>query len=325
MQYRRLGHSGLQVSQLGLGTNAFGKRTDQETSTRILHAALDRGINFMDTANIYANTESERIIGEALSGRRHEFVLATKGGLPIGNGANERGSSRYHLMQELDKSLKRLKTDYVDLYQIHTFDPNTPLDETLRALDDMVTSGKVRYIGASNYAAWELMKALGISDNKGFVRYTSTQTSYSLADRTPELELVPMCLDQGVGIIPYFPLAGGILTGKYNSTTSSIPSGSRADTDASFNRFLEAKNIELGQQVSQLAEEYGYTPSSLSLAWLMNRPAVSTVIVGATRTEQLEANIQSLEIQIPPDLNQKLGEISESFIYGKPFASYRLD
>lgn len=324
MQYRRLGHSGLQVSQLGLGTNAFGKRADQEASTHILHFALDHGVNFIDTANLYANTESERIIGEALKGRRHEAVLATKAGLPTGAGANERGSSRYHLMQELDNSLRRLKTDYVDLYQIHTFDPNTPLDETLRTLDDMVTSGKVRYIGASNYAAWEIMKALGISDLKGYVRYTSTQTSYSLADRTPELELVPLCLDQGVGIIPYFPLAGGILTGKYNNSTGTAPSGSRADTDPNFNRFLEDKNIQLGQRVSKLAEEYGYTPSALSLSWLMDRPAVSTVIVGATRTEQLADNIKSLEIQIDQDLSKKLDAVSESFIHGKPFASYRL-
>lgn len=191
MKYRRLGSSGLEVSVLGLGTNAFGKRADQETSVRIIHHAIDQGVNFIDTANIYAGSESERIIGEALSGKRHEVVLATKAGLVNGEGPNSRGSSRYHLMQELERSLKRLQTDYVDLYQIHTFDPNTPLEETLRTLDDMVRSGKVRYIGASNYAAWELMKALGISEAKGLNRYVSTQTSYSLADRTPEQELVP--------------------------------------------------------------------------------------------------------------------------------------
>lgn len=204
VEYRRLGNSGLRVSALGLGTNAFGKRADEAASTRIIHAAMDQGINFIDTANIYAGTESERIIGQALTGRRENAVLATKAGLPRHDGPHGRGSSRYHLQQELEHSLRRLQTDYVDLYQIHTFDPHTPLDETLRTLDDMVTSGKVRYIGASNYAAWELMKALGISEHKGYVRYISTQTSYSLADRTPELELVPMCLDQGVGIIPYF-------------------------------------------------------------------------------------------------------------------------
>lgn len=208
MQYRRLGSSGLEVSALGLGTNAFGKRADSDTSIRIVHEALDRGINFIDTANIYAGTESERIIGLALAGRRQEAVLATKAGLVKDQGPNGRGSSRFHLQRELEASLKRLNTDYVDLYQIHTFDPNTPLEETLRTLDDFVSSGKVRYIGASNYAAWELMKALGISGQKGYERFVSTQHCYSLADRTPENELIPLCLDQGVGIIPYFPLAG---------------------------------------------------------------------------------------------------------------------
>ncbi|WP_339224341.1 aldo/keto reductase [Paenibacillus sp. FSL W7-1332] len=323
MYYRRLGNSGLKVSQLGLGTNAFGKRADQGTSARIIDHALDHGINFIDTANIYAGSESERIIGEALAGKRHNVVLATKAGLVSGQGPNERGSSRYHLQQELEDSLKRLKTDYVDLYQIHTFDPNTPLEETLRTLDDMVSSGKVRYIGASNYAAWEIMKALGISELRGYARYVSTQTSYSLADRTPELELVPLCLDQGVGIIPYFPLAGGILTGKYGQGAST-PSGSRAETDPNFNRFLEDRNLKLGQQVSQLAAEHGHSPSALSLAWLMNRPAVSTVIVGATKTEQLDDNLKSLEIEIDETLGSSLDEISDDFVYAKPFATYRL-
>ncbi|UPK43820.1 aldo/keto reductase [Paenibacillus pabuli] len=324
MEYRRLGNSGLRVSALGLGTNAFGKRADDPTSIRIIHAALDHGINFIDTANIYAGTESERIIGQALRGRRENAVLATKAGLPRHEGPHGRGSSRYHLQQELEHSLRRLQTDYVDLYQIHTFDPHTPLDETLRTLDDMVTSGKVRYIGASNYAAWELMKALGISELKGYVRYISTQTSYSLADRTPELELVPMCLDQGVGIIPYFPLAGGILTGKYNGQAG-IPSGSRADTDPTFNRFLLEHNINLGEQVSQKAAKFGCSPSALSLAWLLARPAVSTVIVGATSSEQLEHNLASLDMRLGDDMTAELDQLSESFRHGKPFATYRLD
>lgn len=323
MNYRRLGNSGLQVSELGLGTNAFGKRADEASSTRIIHHAIDHGINFIDTANIYAGTESERIIGQALKGKRHHVVLATKAGLIKGDAPNERGSSRYHLQRELEDSLRRLHTDYVDLYQIHTFDPHTPLDETLRTLDDLVSSGKVRYIGASNYAAWEMMKALGISELKGYVRYVSTQTSYSLADRTPEVELVPLCLDQGVGIIPYFPLAGGILTGKY-SQSGSVPSGSRAETDPNFQRFLEERNIKLGEQVSQLAAEHGHSPSALSLAWLMRRPAVSTVIVGATKTEQLDDNLKSLDIKIDDVLARTLDDISEPFIYGKPFAVYRL-
>ncbi|OXL86826.1 aldo/keto reductase [Paenibacillus sp. SSG-1] len=323
MNYRYLGHTGLEVSVLGLGTNAFGKRADQDTSIRIIHHALDHGVNFIDTANIYAGTESERIIGLALEGRRQEAVLATKAGLVMGQGPNGRGSSRYHLMQELENSLRRLRTDYVDLYQIHTFDPHTPLEETLRTLDDMVRSGKVRYIGASNYAAWELMKAIGISEAKGLNRFVSTQVSYSLADRTPERELVPMCLDQGVGIIPYFPLAGGILTGKY-SLENRAPEQSRADTDPNFSRFVIDRNIRLGQEVGRMAADLELAPSSLSLAWLMGRPAVSTVIVGATRTSQLEDNLRSVDMTLSAETIQELDRISEPFRNGEPFATYRL-
>ncbi|MFC5647943.1 aldo/keto reductase [Paenibacillus solisilvae] len=323
MKYRRLGRSGLEVSLLGLGTNSFGKRADRDTSVQIIDYALENGINFIDTANIYANTESETIIGQALKGKRHSVVLATKAGLVRGQGPNASGSSRYHLQQELENSLRRLNTDYIDLYQIHTFDPNTPLEETLSTLNDMVRSGKVRYIGASNYAAWELMKALGISEYKGYERFVSTQISYSLADRTPEQELIPMCVDQGVGIIPYFPLAGGILSGKYR-VTEEAPLHSRVKTDPSFSRFLDEGNLALGQKVSGLGEELGYTPSSVSLAWLMDRPAISTVIVGATRIEQLEENLKSVDIRLEPALMQKLDEISSAFRYGKPFAFYRL-
>jgi aryl-alcohol dehydrogenase-like predicted oxidoreductase len=323
MQYRRLGSSGLKVSVLGLGTNAFGSRADRETSINIIHQALDNGINFIDTANIYSGSESERIIGEALTGRRHEVVLTTKAGLVQGNGPNDRGSSRYHLQRELEASLKRLKTDYVDLYQIHTFDPHTPLEETLRALDDLVRAGKIRYIGASNYAAWELMKALGISDRMGLSRYVSIQTCYSLADRTPEPELVPLCLDQGIGIIPYFPLAGGILTGKYTAA-GEMPIGSRADKDPNFAKRLDSERIALGDKVAQLAGELGSSPAAVSLAWLMQQPAVSTVIAGATRVEQLMENLRSLSVALDAGTLETLDRISLSFRYGEPFAVYRL-
>lgn len=324
MKYHPLGRSGLKVSAIGLGTNAFGKRADRSVSIRIVHQALDRGINFIDTANIYAKTESESIIGEALQGRRSEAVLATKAGLVFGPGPNDRGSSRYHLMRQLDESLKRLKTDYVDLYQIHTFDPDTPLEETLRTLDDMIRSGKVRYIGASNYAAWELMKAIGISERLGLNRFVSVQTSYSLADRTPERELVPLSLDQGIGIIPYFPLAGGILTGKYTADNKR-PEGSRADKDPAFGRFLEDDaRLALGQQVVRLAQAAGCSPGALSIAWLLRQPAVATVIAGATRTEQLDENLTSEALELPDDVWRELDEICRPFRYGEPFAVYRL-
>ena len=323
MKYYRLGSSGLKVSALGLGTNSFGGRADEQTSTAIIHTAIENGITFIDTANIYTHTESERIIGQALEGKRHEVVLATKAGLVKGEGPNQKGSSRYHLMQELENSLKRLRTDYVDLYQIHTFDPETPLEETLRALDDMVRSGKVRYIGASNYAAWELMKAIGISAKEGLNRYVSTQVSYSLADRTPERELVPLCLDQGVGIIPYFPLAGGILTGKYTSTEQA-PAGSRADKEPRFVKMLSPDKLELSEQVGKLAGELGVTSSVLSLAWLMHKPAVSSVIVGATSAKQLTDNLQSATLELDEASFAALENISDKYRNGEPFAVYRL-
>lgn len=318
-----MGSSGLQVSVLGIGTNSFGGRADEATSLRIIDAALDGGINFIDTANIYTNTESERIIGKALEGRRHDVVLATKAGLVRGQGPNERGASRYHLLKELEGSLKRLRTDYVDLYQIHTFDPYTPLEETLRALDDMVRAGKVRYIGASNFFAWEVMKALGISERQGLNRFVSLQVSYSLADRTPEREMIPLCLDQGLGIIPYFPLAGGILTGKYTSVEQAPP-GSRMEKDPRFAERVQTDKIELGLQVSALAAKLGVTPSVLSIAWLMNKPAVSTVIVGASRVEQVTSNLESVSVKLDDSTMAKLDELSDPFRLGEPFGFYRL-
>lgn len=321
MHYRNLGKSGLKLSAIGLGTNAFGKRADRQTSISIIEQAIERGITFIDTANIYAGTQSETIIGEALKGRREQVVLTTKAGLPAGPGVYDRGSSARHLMTQLEASLRRLQTDHVDLYQIHTFDPDTPLEETLRCLEHMISSGKVRYIGCSNYYAWELMKALGISRQLGISEYISHQTSYSLADRTPERELIPLCLDQGIGIIPYFPLAGGILTGKY---AQGIPQGSRAETDPSFNRFFSEHTLTLSNQVAQLAQELGTSQNVLSIAWLLHQPAVSSVIVGATKPEQLLDNLQALELELDASVLQRLDEISAPFKHGEPFAFYRI-
>ncbi|MNC44725.1 L-glyceraldehyde 3-phosphate reductase [compost metagenome] len=211
----------------------------------------------------------------------------------------------------------------MDLYQIHTFDPYTPLEETLRTLDDMVSAGKVRYIGASNYAAWELMKALGISEARNLVKYVSIQCSYSLADRTPETQLLPLCLDQGIGIIPYFPLAGGILTGKYGGSDAR-PAGSRAQTDPNFSRFLSEDRIALGRAVGDIAAELTASPTVLSLAWLMHQPAVSTVIVGATKTAQLQESIQSAALVLDAGSLHRLDEASRTFRTGEPFAVYRL-
>ncbi|CAG7599499.1 1-deoxyxylulose-5-phosphate synthase YajO [Paenibacillus solanacearum] len=319
MRYRSLGKSGLQVSVLGLGTNAFGGRADKETSIRVLHHAADSGINFIDTANIYTGTKSEEMIGEAFEGRRHDVILATKVGMKRGQGPNESGSSRYHIIKELEGSLRRLRTDYIDLYQIHAFDPKTPLEETLRALDDLVVSGKVRYIGASNYAAWQMMKALAISKSEGLNAYVTVQPGYSLVDRGVERELVPFCVDQGIGIIPYFPLAGGILTGKYAG--GSVPSGSQLERNPNFASRMDAQRMEVGDRAVQIAAELGTTATALSLAWLMHRPAVCTVIAGATRESQIDDNLKSVELELSADVMQQLNDASEAFVYARPFGS----
>lgn len=323
MEYRYLGKSGLRVSVIGLGTNALGSRADDETSVRIVHDALDAGVNFIDTADIYSKTRSEEVIGKALVGKRHEAVLATKAGHVFSEFPNDRGSSRRHLMNQVDASLKRLQTDYIDLFQIHTFDRHTPLEETLHTLDDLVRSGKVRYIGASNYFAWELMKALSISDSRHIARFISIQPSYSLVDRLVERELVPLCQDQGVGLIPYFPLASGILSGKYSRGAK--PEGSRGDTIASFNQYLtDAPRMAVGEAVVEMAKELGITPSALSLAWLMHQPTVTTIIVGAREPNQLRENTKAAIVKLEPSILARLDVLTEEFKYSPPFGLFRM-
>ncbi|MCL6525132.1 MAG: aldo/keto reductase [Thermoflavifilum sp.] len=318
-----MGNSGLRVSVLGLGTYTFGGRTDRETSIRIIHTALDNGVNFLDTANIYASGLSEEIIGEAIAGVRHEVILATKAGGRKGKGAMEAGLSRLHLQRELDESLHRLRTDYIDLYQVHTFDPSTPLEETLLTLDGFVRSGKVRYIGASNYRAWELMKALCLCERLKLVRYVSVQSSYSLIDRTVEQALAPLCVDQGIGLIPYYPLAQGILTGKYISVDT-VPPGSRLERDPLFANRLTPDRLELSRELTKIAGDIGTTPGALAIAWLLQRPAVSTVIAGASQPEQVVMNLRALDVTVDSTSLSKLDQISAPFIYGRPYATFRL-
>lgn len=303
------------MSVLGLGTNAFGGRATADVSRDVIAAALACGMTFIDTANIYTGGQSETILGEALRGRRHEAVLATKAGLVAGPGPHDRGSSRLHLMRELEASLRRLETDYVDLYQIHTFDPTTPPEETLRTLDDMVRQGKVRYIGASNHRAWELMKMLGMSDRLGLERYVSIQPSYSLGDRVPERELVPLCLDQGVGLIAYFPLAGGLLTGKYRPGVAPPPDSRAAKSPAFGKKMLEHEaRRALAEGVVAVAAEVGATPSQVALAWILARPAVATAIAGATRVSQVEENAAAAELELPAEILGRLDALSAHFV-----------
>lgn len=315
MEYRTLGRTGLKVSALCLGTMTFGWTTDEATAHRILSAAVDLGINFIDTADIYPYWApgawaglTEEIIGRWLKGRRREaLVIATKVRGPMGPGPNDQGLSRKHLFEAVEGSLRRLGTDYIDLYQVHWPDEETPLEETLRALDDLVCQGKVRYIGASNFPAWLLCKALWISDKHGWARFDSLQPHYNLLHRAEfERELMPLCQDQGLGVIPYSPLAGGFLTGKYRRGAPP-PAGSRGAVSERLNRYLQDERAwaVLGR-VEATARELGKTPAQVALAWLLNHPAVTSPIIGVSTVEQLHELVGAVGWRLPEEIWREL-------------------
>ncbi len=300
MEYRRLGRSGLRVSVIGLGGNTFGRYADAERTASILRRAIDLGVNLVDTADIYGAGASEELIGKALAGHRDDILIATKVGMQYGEGPNETGSSRGHILASCEASLRRLQTDHIDLYQIHRFDPETPLDETLAALDDLVRSGKVRYIGCSNYAAWQIVRALWISDRQHLASFVSVQPEYNLLARDVERELLPCCEALGLGVIPFFPLGAGILTGKYKPGEPP-PEGTRGHNNPAFARRLQSAALETVQRLDAWSRERGHTVGELALAWLAAQPAVSTVIAGTTRPEQVEANVRAGEWKLSAD------------------------
>ncbi|HWP57626.1 MAG TPA: aldo/keto reductase [Candidatus Acidoferrales bacterium] len=300
MDYRRLGHSGLKVSALGLGTNNFGERLDERASVRVLHAALDLGINFIDTANRYGDGQSEEFIGKALKGRRRQALVATKFGRATGEGANDSGGSRYHIMQAVEASLRRLATDYIDVYQMHVADPETPIEETLRALDDLIRQGKVIYIGCSGFAAWELCEAIWTARMANLHSFVSVQPPYNLLEREIENELLPCCRRYNIGIIPYRPLAAGFLTGKYRPGEP-IPPGTRFAATPRHNRFFGERNFSLLAKLERFAAERDHTVGELAIAWLLANDQVSTVIAGASSPEQLSANLRALDWKLTAD------------------------
>lgn len=311
MEYRNLGRSGLQVSSLSLGTNAFGLRADAATSIAVVHAALDAGINLLDTADIYGSGASEQMIGKALRGRRSQAVVATKGFGRMGPGPNDAGASRQHLLDAVDASLRRLETDYIDLYQMHDWDAHTPLEETLRTLDDLVRWGKVRYIGCSNYAAWQMVKALAVSDRHGWARFVANQPEYSPAHRAIEKEMVPAGLAEGVGQIVYFPLAGGIFSGKYRRGEAPPP-GSRAVTagERFVGRFLTDRNFTLAERLGEVAAAADLSLPHLVLAWIIARPGVASAIVGATSAAQVRENAAAGEVKLTPEQIRQVDELT---------------
>ncbi|MCI0478827.1 MAG: aldo/keto reductase [Anaerolineales bacterium] len=286
MQYRLLGRTGVQVSSLCLGTMNFGDPTNENDSIQIIHAALDAGINFVDTANVYNAGQSEIIVGKALAGRRDKVVLATKVHGKVGDDVNARGNSRYHILQACDDSLRRLNTDHIDLYQLHRPSFEIPLDETLGALTDLVRAGKVRYIGCSNFPAWMVMEALGASERDHLARLISVQPPYNLLDRRIENELVPLAQRYNIAILPWAPMGQGILLGRYSS---GYPTDSRAarQPQSDFARRITQRAIEAGDKFVALAREMGKTPSQLALLWCKDQPGVTAPIFGPRTLEQL--------------------------------------
>jgi aryl-alcohol dehydrogenase-like predicted oxidoreductase len=300
MEYRQLGRSGLRVSLIGLGGNTFGRYADEARTAAIVRQAVESGINFFDTANIYNGGLSEEYLGKAIRDHRDEVLIATKVGMRFGDGPNERGSSYKHVIESCHASLRRLGVDAIDLYQIHEFDPLTPLEETLGALDDLVRGGKVRYIGCSNYEAWRVVQALWMSDRARLAKFVSIQPEYNLLERDVERDLVPCCLEFGLGIIPYFPLAAGVLTGKYKPGEPP-PEGTRGHNNPNFARRLKQETLEAVQRLRAWAQDRGHTVGELALAWLAARPAVSTIIAGTTRPEQVVANSRAADWHLTPE------------------------
>jgi aryl-alcohol dehydrogenase-like predicted oxidoreductase len=282
----------------------------QENVNEIVARALDAGINFIDTANVYSFGESETLVGKALAGRaRDKIVLATKVRGRMNEDVNGVGLSRFHILNSVEESLKRLNTDYIDLYQIHGFDPVTPLDETLRALDDLVTQGKVRYIGASNLAAWQLMKALGTSERLGLARFESLQAYYTIAGRDLEREIIPLVQDQKVGIMVWSPLAGGLLSGKFGRDGSSANGSRRLTFD--FPPVDKDRAFDTVDAMREIAAELDTTVAQVALAWLLHQPAVTSVIIGAKNLEQLNDNLKSVEVALSAEQLQRLDEVSK--------------
>jgi aryl-alcohol dehydrogenase-like predicted oxidoreductase len=300
MHYRQLGNSGLRTSVIGLGTNQFGGKVDQAGVNEIIAGAIDLGINLIDTADVYTRGQSEETLGVALKGKWDKVILATKVVSPMGEGTNDRGASRYHIINGLEASLRRLQTDHIDLYQMHRWDDTTPLEETLRTLDDLVSSGKVRYIGASNYAAWQLARANAIAELRGWTPFISIQNHYHMLERDQEREMIPFCNAHNVGMLPYFPLAGGFLTGKYKRGEGA-PAGSRGENSPYVQKYMTDANYAIVEKLTAWAKERSHTMAELAHTWLLGQPQVSSVISGATKLSQVESNAKAGDWQLSAD------------------------
>ena len=324
MQFKLLGRTGMRVSELCLGAMTFGRETDAETSTQIIHRFLEAGGNFIDTADVYSAGRSEEIVGAAIKGQRHDIVLATKVRFRMGPGANDIGLSRKHIVEGCEASLRRLQTDYLDLYQVHCWDPYTALEETLGVLDALVQAGKVRSIGVSNFTGWQLMKALAISDTRGLARFACLQPRYNLVDRYLELELLPLCREEGLAVIPWSPLAGGFLTGKYRR--DAMPADGRITSAETHwpehmqNQAATERSWQTLETVIEIAQARGKTPSQVALAWVSAQPGVTAPIIGARTLAQLEDNLGCVGLALTDDELGRLNAVSAlAYIYPYSF------
>jgi aryl-alcohol dehydrogenase-like predicted oxidoreductase len=318
MEYRQLGRSGLRISRLTLGTMSFAGHgqfrnvgeVDLAGARRQIAMAMDTGVNLIDTADMYSSGASEELIGEALKGRRDEVLLATKARFPMGSGPNDAGLSRHHLIEACEASLRRLQTDHIDLYQVHEWDGQTPLEETLGALDHLVGSGKVRYVGCSNFAGWQVMKALGIARQRGLAQFASQQVYLSLQERSAEYEIVPSAIDQGLGLLIWSPLAGGLLSGKYRRNQPP-PEGARHASEWSEPPIYdEDKLYDTIEVLVEIAGAHGVSAAQVALAWLLARPGISSVIVGARTEEQLADNLAAEGLELSADEQSGLEAVS---------------
>jgi aryl-alcohol dehydrogenase-like predicted oxidoreductase len=299
VQFRRLGASGLQVSAIGLGCNPFGNEVDLATARAIVDAALDAGVNYFDTADSYYEGRSETYLGEALKGRRHDVIVATKFGNRVGAGPNDGGASRHHIMRSCEASLRRLQTDYIDLYQVHTPDRSTPIEETLFALDTLVRDGKVRYVGCSNFFEWEVVEAIWTSRSHGWQSFITCQDFYNLLYRDVEKRFVPMCVKYGLGLIPYLPLAGAMLSGSYRRGQPPAP-GSRGAIRPTFKHWDSERNWRVQEALLGFADERGWSLPRLAIAWLLAHSFIPTVIAGADLPEHMTHNIGALDVRLSP-------------------------
>jgi aryl-alcohol dehydrogenase-like predicted oxidoreductase len=319
MEYRQLGKSGLKVSALTLGTMTFGGKerfsyvgkTDQSAATRIVDMALDAGVNLLDTSDIYSSGTSEEIVGGAIKGKRGRVLVATKARFPMGSGPNDAGLSRHYLMRSCEASLKRLGVDHIDLYQCHEWDGLTPVEETMAALDALITSGKVRYIGVSNFTGWQLMKALWAADRAGGARFISQQIHYTLEAREAEYELVPISLDQGLGVLVWSPLAGGLLSGKYRRGQDGPADGRNFAGWPEPPIRDETRLYDIIEVLVQIAEEHAVSAAEVALAWLLHRPAVASVVIGANTEDQLRTNLKSVDLRLTDDDMERLNAVSK--------------